>query len=217
VQFRQFRPRLSRRDDRANQIGTAISRQFPRPHRRRTRKRGDAPLLSCLYGPRSGLCQITKKAQGLGRSLRDMPCPITGASEWSGVRQKAGPAAPFPDRRNCADCRQNALPQSVNKQTMPLRDPGIRGMSDQRARAAGWRDRVRADPEVCLYRPLRGYHDKELDAAADTCRTAAQPPLQQIERASAGLCAFGGGSSLTVASGRRRNRDLKWRERPVLP
>ncbi len=56
-----------------------------------------------------------------------------------------------------------------------------------------------------------------LDAAADTRRTAAQPPLQQIERASAGLCAFGGESSLTVASGRRRNRDLKWRERPVLP
>jgi hypothetical protein len=57
----------------------------------------------------------------------------------------------------------------------------------------------------------------KIDAAADTRRTAAQPPLQQIERASAGLCAFGGGSSPTVASGRRRNRDLKWRERPVLP
>src|SRR4051794_40472278 len=51
-----------------------------------------------------------------------MPCPITEASASSGVRQKAGPAAPGLDRRHCADgghSHDDDRAGSANDQEMP--------------------------------------------------------------------------------------------------
>src|SRR4051794_19027531 len=51
-----------------------------------------------------------------------------------------------------SDCRRNALPQSVNRQTMALLDPGIRGMSDQSCRGAKTRGKYEAASLYCLLR-----------------------------------------------------------------